>query len=1021
MAFERGSTWRKWDLHVHSPASHTAQYGAGEAAWTAFLDDLAGLGPEVSVIGINDYMWIDGYERVLAEHASGRLPKLEAIFPVIELRLDDFIGTTSHLSRLNAHVIFAPGTDPELIRHQFIARLFTSFKLTDRYQQLQTKWSAVPTREAFAELGRHIKSTVPASELHRYHSDFIEGFNNWVIPLREVLTARSESSLPEVPLIGLGKTEWEDIPWNDNTVAAKKNLISSVDLLFAASASAKAATVATDKLRAAQVNYRLLDCSDAHDLSTSLVKDRVGNCFTWICADPTLAGLKHALLEYRSRVHIGEMPLLLARQEADPTNFVSRVQIAPVDDGHAPAPTFAVDIPVNAGFVAIIGNKGSGKSALLDSIALASNAHSEPQFSFLHEKRFRNPRNNKAPFYQVTLETADGEATGPILLSSSVDRDAMERIRYLPQSLLESLCNKEPGSPDDAFEQELRSIIFSHVPEHQRLGASSLDELLHRRGEALDREIEHRRSLLSDLNRSIADLEEQSRPSRRRALGASLRAINQQIQSHDSARPTDPVPPAPPAGGAADEITEVARVQNEIVHAEEREAALEHEYSTQRTTLDTTVNLLREFDVLRSSFDNFIERTVRLGQAISLDVSQLVQLSIDRDPVEAARAAAADRLEILDAALGDGGEVRATKVALADELATIEATLDAPRRRFEQERRALEAWRQAREKLVGSPTHEGTQEYFISQLADLELIPDRITALRDERFLASHKIHDLLLQKVEMYRELYGPVQAFLQANQLAREKFSLEFETQLEIGDFVTTFLGYIDRGAVGTFYGVQASDRRVAERVKAVFPGEWDSLKMFLADHDLDLRFDRRTATPGTPLDSSSDVLRKGARAANVYDYLFGLSYLQAEYELRSDGRPISELSPGQKGTILLMFYLLVDTSGRPIALDQPDENLDNHTVHTLLRPAIRSAKRGRQVFVVTHSPNLAIVGDADQVIVASSDGAAFGYRSGSIENPKIRDFVLDVLEGTWPAFSDRERKYSTTAFNRTSSELD
>src|SRR5207237_400729 len=111
-------------------------------------------------------------------------------------------------------------------------------------------------------------------------------------------------------------------------------------------------------------------------------------------------------------------------------------------------------------------------------------------------------------------------------------------------------------------------------------------------------------------------------------------------------------------------------------------------------------------------------------------------------------------------------------------------------------------------------------------------------------------------------------------------------------------------------------------------------------------------------------------------LYDFLYGLSYIVAEYELRSDGRPITELSPGQKGTILLMFYLLVDQTGRPIALDQPDENLDNQTVRTLLRPAIRAAKKTRQVFVVTHSPNLAVVGDADQVIVASSNGDEITY---------------------------------------------
>jgi hypothetical protein len=259
-----------------------------------------------------------------------------------------------------------------------------------------------------------------------------------------------------------------------------------------------------------------------------------------------------------------------------------------------------------------------------------------------------------------------------------------------------------------------------------------------------------------------------------------------------------------------------------------------------------------------------------------------------------------------------------------------------------------------------------------------------------------------------MYRELYAPVEEFIARRGGDEAGLSLEFAADLEIGEFTEPLLANIDRGAAGSFYGVEASAQRVRERVKSIRPSEWSSVETFLHEHHQDLHFDMRSVSQ-PPVDCPSEFLRMDAQLNRVYDFLYGLEYLDAEYELRSDGRSITELSPGQKGTILLMFYLLVDQSGRPIALDQPDENLDNHTVHTLLRPAIRSAKASRQVFVVTHSPNLAIVGDADQVIVAASDGKEFHYTSGSIENPEIRDLVVQVLEGTRPAFTDRGRKYS------------
>jgi hypothetical protein len=59
----RGSLWRKWDLHVHTPASLVHEY-EGADPWPQFLDDLEKLPSEFKVIGINDYLFLDGYRRI---------------------------------------------------------------------------------------------------------------------------------------------------------------------------------------------------------------------------------------------------------------------------------------------------------------------------------------------------------------------------------------------------------------------------------------------------------------------------------------------------------------------------------------------------------------------------------------------------------------------------------------------------------------------------------------------------------------------------------------------------------------------------------------------------------------------------------------------------------------------------------------------------------------------------------------------------------------------------------------------
>ena len=111
---------------------------------------------------------------------------------------------------------------------------------------------------------------------------------------------------------------------------------------------------------------------------------------------------------------------------------------------------------------------------------------------------------------------------------------------------------------------------------------------------------------------------------------------------------------------------------------------------------------------------------------------------------------------------------------------------------------------------------------------------------------------------------------------------------------------------------------------------------------------------------------------------------------------------LSPGEKGALLLVFYLLVDRSDCPLLIDQPEENLYNQSVFKVLVPFIREARRRRQIFLVTHNPNIAVVAGAEQVIFCQMDkrdGSRLSYVSGALENPQMNQHALDVLEGTRP----------------------
>ena len=101
------------------------------------------------------------------------------------------------------------------------------------------------------------------------------------------------------------------------------------------------------------------------------------------------------------------------------------------------------------------------------------------------------------------------------------------------------------------------------------------------------------------------------------------------------------------------------------------------------------------------------------------------------------------------------------------------------------------------------------------------------------------------------------------------------------------------------------------------------------------------------------------------------------------------------------------------RPLIIDQPEENLDPKSIYDELVGLFAEAKDKRQVFVVTHNANLVVNTDADQIIVAEANSHQRGalpdisYRSGGLDNAKIRKAVCDILEGGERAFQERARR--------------
>lgn len=1007
--FPIGSEWRKWDLHVHTPASLVHQY-PGPDPWERFLEGLAALPPEVGVVGINDYLFIDGYRRVRQEFESKRFPNLLAILPVVELRIDQLVGTEGHLNKINFHVIFDPDVGADAIEAQFINGLSADFRLDP--SRVDVSWSGFPSSENLAGLGSAIRATIPDDHQDRYpESDMVLGFNNLVLTLDQVRQRLKQPVFDGRFITAVGKTEWDSLRWTDHSIARKKDVINGAEAIFIAAESSVAYDRARRKLLDAEVNSRLLDCSDAHCLQDASSKDRLGNSFTWISADPTLPGLVHALTEFEERVFVGDLPPKLAAVTKRPSDHVRSIRIQKRPGATVPHAYFSLSLDLNSGFVAVIGNKGKGKSALLDVLGLACNSANEPHFTFLSAERFRNPIGNPAASYEAVVEWHSGERV-TVQLADPGDATAPERATYLPQKLIDEICSADPGEPAERFAKELKSVLFAHVPPADRLGAADLDELVHARTLATEERLAVLRSELTTINREIVDLERRSAPAHRKSLEGRLSLLETKVADLDRQAPPVPKPPEiadDPLFVSLRAKLEELRQEQVLLEAEADQLA--EEDSRVAVELDSADQLRTAIDTLRHQFESFQATNSSRATALGVDLSSLVQLVIEDSALtQATEKRRGRRSEIATRLSGEVADsIPARRAALAASIREAEAKLDQPMREYTKALATHESWQSSRRELLeGTPEAEGIEQVK-EALAFIDNAPAQLQQLKQLRRQTVANVHDALRAVIAVYEDLYGPARQFIAQHELAT-KAQLEFGAAIRERDLEPRFWELHRRNVVGTFLGADEGATVLHGMIEGTDFNSVEDVIRFTDSLDAAVHQDQR-ADPPTDVNVER-AIRSAHTVEELYDLIFGLTFLEPYYVLQYSGTPVDQLSPGEKGTILLMFYLLVDPSSRPLILDQPDENLDNQTIMELLVPAVKEARHRRQLIVVTHNPNVAVVADADQVVGATFHDGLFEYVGGAIEAPGTNARVVDVLEGTWPAFENRELKYQEPA---------
>ncbi|MCK4945720.1 MAG: hypothetical protein KAS59_05615 [Alphaproteobacteria bacterium] len=268
-------------------------------------------------------------------------------------------------------------------------------------------------------------------------------------------------------------------------------------------------------------------CSDSRNLK------EIGSGYTWVKANPNFQGLEQAIVEHKERLTLKSKPELLKRIELNSTKIIERISIDKKDASDLKKENWFIEneVLLNPGLVSIIGNKGSGKSALADIIGLLGNSHQFKDFSFLNAKKFKKGKTPKASHFEASLRWYSNEETATICLNNKPPENATEKIKYIPQNYLEKICNNVEETANSAFDEEIQEVIFSHVPYEERLRTASLLDLIMLKTKQIGSNCALLREELSGINTQIIIIENKLSKKSKKLLDEKIEEKENQLKA----------------------------------------------------------------------------------------------------------------------------------------------------------------------------------------------------------------------------------------------------------------------------------------------------------------------------------------------------------------------------------------------------------------------------------------------------------------------------------------------------------
>lgn len=974
------SDWHRWDPHIHAPGTALADKFAGD--WDGYLDHIANADPPVTALGITDYCSVQCYEefRRRVENRND-LQHVALVFPNIEFRL----SVRGEKGRyVNIHLLVSPD-DPNHIKevNDALGRL----RIEVRGQRYGCN------REDLIKLGALLDSKKGTTEAAQYR----KGVNQFKIDRSSFQDWRkTERWIRENTLIaisggedGVAGVRGPGGP-DDGFYLLHDTLVGDADVVLSGSPSNREHLLGRrhgDPPAYIIERYgSLKPClhgSDAHTLRRVLAPydDR----FCWVKAAPTFDGLRQVVHEPESRVHIGGTP----PRPANPAHIVESISIKNHDGWFG-----TEEVCLSPYLTTIIGERGQGKTALVDLIAAATGAWREGTKSFLDSARPDMPNT------VVRVKWADGTFGDPIRIGDLAQQESGDaRVRYLSQQFVERLCSEDGSAAE--LTAEIEDVVFNHLPESERFGCESFADLRRHRTGGLSAERSEIREQLGTHNEqinsffsTIATIEKKQLEVKR--IDLELKKVSRQIKA--LIKPEDKT------------VAKAVEALRKLLVHRGQEAA------KAKSQVHGIEEIQRRVERTRLYFEREFEDVKRLlqGSGIHPDSwnSFKPKFSGDVDiPVAGAMKKAKANVESIEGKAAIDGRPADSR--------EVPKSIAAIRERLEQKSKSMKLDEQRAKRLESLQKSKSAAERKKASVQQTiqeigEIKSERLPVARQKRMQRYLRYFSLLQAERAILETLYRPLADELEESDGEQSDLVFEVETHVDLGAWVAKGMGLIDQRPTHRY---RAEDALLNDAEELLLE-PWRTCDTGRIEQGV-----RRIAERLFGMGDENEppvALLSHATKQHLADWVFDVDHITLRYDIKYKETSLRLLSPGTKGIVLLLLYLAIDSHDeRPLIIDQPEENLDNSSVYKILVEQFRRTKKRRQTIVVTHNPNLVVNTDAERIVIAHADKRTNGlphiwYDYGPIEDvpcegqTAVREQICEILEGGEAAFRRREKRY-------------